>query len=485
MRKIKVLFSFALILTVGTCLTVLGIGALELRESTEHGTLKLTFVRNQVSDSNVVFHNWNRGAAGSTDEVTITKNGTIITADFPIYADALDSIGVIPALDAGDGTPDWDNKLSYGGADLTFDVTDIKGSGVKHAFVFENAKADEVVYSSTDLNHLMLVSYYSPSYEDNLGFHSWGMIGEHTATEWGTPLQLFKTIGRAPDGTDIKGAILEASTIGDTGALVYAGSDDTKKHSSYGDLKFNEDSVAGTPQFMAVANGTVFTAEESNTFVEEAFQLKFVDFGVASNGSYTGTYAVNSQSVIGSLSTTIEIPKVKVEADLDNSVEEVLYTEEERVNLAIDLFEIYQTNDSTKKVEIESIDFDKNADSVKDFVFTLKGELSLGTSYTIAFDDTVKTCEAVLNMDKEAPSITLLRGKDTIEVPWGEPFDMKLFPQYEATDDRDGDITAKVFVPSGLGTVDTSKEGDYKVTLRVIDAWGNTTDKVITFTVTK
>ncbi len=149
------------------------------------------------------------------------------------------------------------------------------------------------------------------------------------------------------------------------------------------------------------------------------------------------------------------------------------------------MFSIYETDTPANKVEISTVDFDKNADSVKDFVFTLTTELELGTSYTISFNDGVKECSIELNMDKEAPVITLLRSNGVVEVPWGQPFDMKLFPQYEASDDRDGDITAKVFVPKGLGYLNTGVEGDYEVTLRVIDAWGNQTDKVITFRVKK
>ncbi len=492
MKKLSIFISATMLLVTA----VLFFGA-ELNATDAHGTLKLTFIRNQVSDATVGFHTWGTGTADVEDITNndVVQEGVIVTQDIKIYENADDSMGLIPVLTKADGTPDWDNanvKLSYGGANLSVDVSDIKGSGTKHAFIYENARDGEVAYSSTNTEkYMMFVAYYSPSYEDNLGFHSWGWDAQFTATGWGTPLQLFKTIGSAPDGTAIKGAVLETTTIGDTGALIYAGGDDSKKHGNYGDLKFFDDVEAGEPQIMAVANGSVFTVEETDntgsmtTFTEEAFSLKFIDFGTASNGAYQGTYAPNSKNVLASLSTTIIVPKVKVEADEENDVEEVLYTAEERVELANELFTIYETNTPTNVVTVSDIDFDMNSDSVKDFVFTLTDDLEMGTSYTIKFDDGTKDCSIVINMDQEAPVIELLRSSDVIEVKWGQPFDMSKFPQYEATDDRDGDITAKVYVPAGMGTVDTSKEGDYKVTLRVTDSWGNTTDKVITFRVKK
>ncbi len=477
MKRVNVLFSLALVLTTLLCLVGIKVSA-----TAEHGTLKLTFVRNEVSDDAVVFHNWNRGT--NAPDPVITKDGIFINAEFAIMEDANDEMGIIPALDSGDGTPDWDNKLSYGGADLLIDVTDIKGSGVKHAFIYEDAKAGEVTYSTTDeSNYLMLLSYYAPTYEENIGVHSWGdWLSTQVATGWGMPVELFKTIGRAPDGSEIKGAILEATNTVDTGALIYAGTDDSKKHSAFGDLVFAEDAEVGVPQFMGVGNGNVYTSDEGSEYIEDVFSLKFVQFGVASNGSYFGTYAVNSKTVLASLSSTITIPKIKVEET--DETEEVLYTEEERINLAKELFIISET-DTDNKITIDSIDFDKNADSVKDFVFTLTDTLDASKSYTIYYKDESKECSIEIDLDKESPVITLLRGKDVIDVEWGEPFDMKNFPQYEASDDRDGDITAKVYVPSGKGILDTSVEGDYEVTLCVKDSWGNVTEKVITFRVSK
>ncbi len=479
MKRLSILFSIALTLGLFVYMNITNVSA-----DSEYGTLKVTFIRNNISDENVYFYIWKTGTP--TSDHVVSKNGIFHTSEVKIYAGSEDNIGFIPTIEKidADGNPsaDWDNKLSYDGNDLSFNVSDIKGSGVKHAYVYENAKDNEVVYSSTNTaNYMMFVTYYSASYESNLGVHSWGMTPEHTSSDWGTPLEVFSTIGRAPDNSEIKGALLESPDNSGNGVIVYAGSDSTKKHSE--NIEFEEDVIAGTPQFVGVTNGAVYNEESSEQYTEDAFKLKFIDFGVASNGAYVGTYAVNSNTMLVSLSSAIEVPTVKTEAT-DNT-DEVLYTKEERVALLKNQFTIYVTNSVTSVITISSIDFDVNSETAKDFVFTLNSEFDQSKSYTITFDNGIKQASLEIDIDNEAPVITLLRGQDVIDVEWGKPFDMKNFPQYEATDSRDGDVTAKVYVPSGEGLLDTSIEGEYKVVLRVSDAWGNTTDKVITFRVVK
>ena len=59
-----------------------------------------------------------------------------------------------------------------------------------------------------------------------------------------------------------------------------------------------------------------------------------------------------------------------------------------------------------------------------------------------------------------------------------------LFPRYQATDDRDGDLTSFVFVPSGeYSTLDTRTAGDYTIMLEVSDNWGNVTQITFIFRV--
>lgn len=100
-----------------------------------------------------------------------------------------------------------------------------------------------------------------------------------------------------------------------------------------------------------------------------------------------------------------------------------------------------------------------------------------------------------LDLDRSAPQIifiapTSIVGKVPSEriiiVPWGQPFNVNQFPRFRAEDDRDGDITAFIYVPKGANSVlDTRTEGDYTIMLRVVDTWGNVTSETFIFRVTK
>ena len=101
----------------------------------------------------------------------------------------------------------------------------------------------------------------------------------------------------------------------------------------------------------------------------------------------------------------------------------------------------------------------------------------------------------VLAMDTEAPVISFIAPQNIVGVPaaervinvtWGQPFTMTLFPRFRANDDRDGEITAFVYVPKGENSVlDTRVEGDYTIMLRVLDNWGNVAEETFIFRVSK
>lgn len=100
-----------------------------------------------------------------------------------------------------------------------------------------------------------------------------------------------------------------------------------------------------------------------------------------------------------------------------------------------------------------------------------------------------------LDLDKEAPEIQFISptgivGKTAaeriIEVAWGVPFNQNSFPRFRATDERDGDLTAFVFVPKGeYSVLNTAEEGDYTIMLQVSDKWGNVTQETFIFRVVK
>src|SRR5690606_26226533 len=104
--------------------------------------------------------------------------------------------------------------------------------------------------------------------------------------------------------------------------------------------------------------------------------------------------------------------------------------------------------------------------------------------YVLSFNDGVNEAQIDVNMDTEGPEISfpLLGEENIILVQWGQPFDLDDFPLYSAFDDRDGDVTAKVFVPAGPNAIlDTRVEADYTIMLQVEDTWGNVTQVTFIF----
>lgn len=102
-------------------------------------------------------------------------------------------------------------------------------------------------------------------------------------------------------------------------------------------------------------------------------------------------------------------------------------------------------------------------------------------SYTVKYfadhkklhGEAVRTVTVV---DTKAPELTL-EGKESISVTRGNKYEE---PGFKASDNYDGDITAKVTVS---GEVDTSKTGEYTLTYEIKDTSGNTVTKTRTVTV--
>ena len=473
-RKISILC--AMVMSI-MALTVVG----SVKASDNFGTLKVTFIRNKVEEQPVMSHVWGTGENAPSGGIQATsRDGVVYHFEYKIGAKATE-MGFIPVLQGADGKEFWNDnkgKLSFGYANLAFDVSDIAGNGkVKHAVLFENAQPGEVVYSSLNPEYVVFLSYYAAAYEGNLGIHNWNWTSPEGA-QWGTPNKIFRTVGRASDGSEVKGAILEASDINSAGLLIYAGGDDSKKHASHGDIKAENGDFTGAEKGVlypvGVFGGNVYN-NDMDSFVVDAFKFKFIGYGKDEAGFDTGTYATNKTNVVVQISQDIVIPLTKEDG--------TTYTTAERTKLAAELFTIVEKG-TTNEVAIDHADFNQFNTTVKEFVIVLSQELDNTKEYVLKFDDgNTKQAEIELDLDKKGPEITLLTGSDVISVEWNKKFDMNLFPTYIAIDDRDGNVTNKVYVPKGKGYLNTNIKGDYPVTLCVEDKWGNVTEKVITFRV--
>ena len=502
----KRIFNILLLLVVSS-FVIVGINkAVQAAEDEAYtpGTVHVTFIRTKnAPEETVVMYNWGATDENNMQAVNINDDKTVYNFEFKTKENEM-SLGLIPALGIDDGEggliQDWDNKLSFGGGDLSVDLTPVTNGGDLYVVFTENSKSGEYVSAvASEDERLAFVAYYAPAYEKTLGVHSWGFVEGQNASTWGTPLSVFKTIGHAGDDSDIKGALLKtesATAFAGAGFLIYAGTDDSKKHAEHGDMKVeNGDFADYTDQVLNiefVTGGNVYTS--AGEFIDSAFVFKIIEMSKDSTtGQLDGTYAKNPTTILVKVSSEILVPTVKVagveakEADGDTpaveAVEEVLYTTEERQEMLESYFTVKDSEGN--EVAIDHVDANLLSETgTKEFVVILKNDLDNKKEYDITVSASEEmTATRSINMDTEAPIITIISGKTTIELEYGKPITAAILPKYLAIDTRDGSITNLVYVKPGEGTVNSGKKGTYVVKLTVMDAWGNETQSEITFIV--
>lgn len=146
----------------------------------------------------------------------------------------------------------------------------------------------------------------------------------------------------------------------------------------------------------------------------------------------------------------------------------------------IDLKEYFTLKQGETVVPIAQIDYNFTADTTNEFVIQLAEADALDSTkaYSLFFDnglegDLALTADIELDVDNEKPVIALVDPDTAITVELGAKWDQSLFPVYRVTDNRDANLTSKVYVTPGKGTLDTNLVGDYDIQLEVIDEWGN------------
>lgn len=454
------------------------------------GTVHITFIRNQVSsDQKVGLHSWDCTPGGLLEAVSHSEDGTVWNFEAETQ-EGKTSMGLIPVLLKEDGTQDWDNKLSFGGADLSIDYLDVAAGGDLYVVMYENAKVDEYVSKVVEGDQkLAFVSYYAAAYEENLGVHNWGWL--ENASGWGSPLKIFSTIGHAGDGSDIKGGLLIAAddeAFASAGMLMYAGDDSTKKHPSHGsdgnitvgngDFADHETNVLN----LAYVNGGMVYAT-AKEFIENAFVFKLVDMYKTKAGELAGTFALNPTQISVETSAAVLVPTEKTPAT--DTEEAVLYTTEERQTMLNGYFTVKDADGNS--VEIDHVDANLAATAgTKSFVVVLKDTSALDNTkeYTLTFTQGEVTAEIGVAMDSTAPTIILTNeALLTQNIPYDSYIENTILPAYIAIDDRDGTITNIVYVKTGEGIVDTTEKKTWIVKLTVVDNWGNETQLTLKFIV--
>jgi len=435
MKKVfSAIMLFALALAFGGLLVHAESGPAE-----GEATVVVHFHRWDGDYTDVGAHTWNREAV----EVNINGTPTRVSDagvlpsgqdEFGIYFkyyfipdEDHEGVGFIPLIasstdpDAGTVVQDWNKKLTgTGGPDVFIAVNDMKPGEVRHAYVFEGTpginadeKKGEAAYLVSDPKSVnMLLVYYDPNnaYEEALGIHNWGGWTKPADASWGTPKQVFSTIG-AYGTVNVKAAMVTApvENVADLGLLIYAGGDDSKRT---GDVNFIKDKtyVAGNVEPVFVlnvgvksTNENVFIGETLKNFKEEAFSFKF-DAGSYAGG--IGTFAFTPTVVYTKLSLAIPLgyktasddEKVELKAKILGSftLHEVTIVEEEITVVA--------------EIPIEKINFDEYSDETSEFILVVKDENKL---------DNTKQYQLSFSYREEAPSnmtlnltVTLAEGVD-------------------------------------------------------------------------
>ncbi|MDD3106959.1 MAG: pullulanase-associated domain-containing protein [Bacilli bacterium] len=384
---------------------------------------------------------WNRGTVVNSGLPSIGVDNFGAVVDIQLAADASDAIGFIP-MKAGvaAATNEWGSGFvkSFDG-DLSVDVTAIKAGTAQeiHVYYFEGGSQGFVI-DPTQANVLVVYYDLTGTYEENLGLHAWGnwTNPEFVDLGWGSPAQVFKNGFASPRSIGGKVALVQGLNLADAGFLIYAGGDDSKK---------------------TVDNASNFITDRA-TLVAGDVRVLYIALGEA-------YYGVENKAEFTEAAFSGEIVYVD---------KEVEYQEEVDVMEFVAFEEFFSLFQGTTEIELKQVDFNKTSASTNEFVIQLADGITLDNTkeYTLKYNSGENEAEIILALDSEKPVITLV-SEDRIVVVQGEKWDQTLYPNYRVTDDRDTNLSNRVYVPESKGYLNTNVAGEYPITLEVEDNWGN------------
>jgi len=392
--------------------------------------------------SSVGFWNWGTGTNGATAPAVkagVDAFGAVF--EMNLGTDAT-SVGLIPI--AKDITLDtrWNYKDSFGGADMSYDVTGIQ-AGEQIDIYFFSGGSTFYTADPTKANVIVLYMNQTGTYEDNLGVHCWGW---DQAPAWASPYPMNQGFA-TPDGLEGRGVLLTAdpASVNSAGLLIYAGDDATKKT---GDIS---GSIYDTP-----AAGKVYV----------------VYAGVDPLTNDSKDYTFNRASYVNE--------KMNYEKG-DAIWDYVTYERSEYPRELIDISSFFTfTKDGVAVTSpFKSIDYNDTKDTATEFVLVLNDDkLLVNTSeYVLSFSNgltgiDLQEASVTVNLDTTAPVITFITSQ-TVTITAGDGWDSALWPDMVAVDNRDGYVTDRIYVKAGDGKFDLNEVGDHIVTLTVFDDWGN------------
>ena len=394
---------------------------------------------------------WDSGTGGTKDGVQkagVDDFGAVM--EINIASDAADTIGIIPI--AKDITTDdrWNAKEASG--DIKFDVTSIKNGTVDeiHIYYFQGGDMTYFVADPTKANVITLYLNKTNSYETTLGAHYWNW--DQTGPAWGTPAPMVDAF-KTPDGVPGKGLLLTATPPASGGIIVLDGATETK-YSGSADINGFETMVAG--------------------------DVEVIYAGIS--GETAGTYGFTRDHDDFVMEMMVPTEKVAIYDYVE--YEELTYP---RVPIDLAPYFVLTKNGTVVTDPFESIDYDVEKDILTELVLVLKADLDNTATYELTFDNgkeglDAQQAELGIDMDKVAPVITFI-DDDTVTITAGDGWDDALWPNLRAMDDRDGNVTNRIYVKPGNGTVNVNVPGEYPVVLTAFDEWGNESNATFTIVV--
>lgn len=326
--------------------------------------------------------------------------------------------------------------------------------------------------------------------EETLGTYGWGGYEGLATGTWGNEVGFYNfNVAAELKGKKIAVShITNDNTEGGYIVMNKAGSDQGKLTGNIDKNIITGDFTPNTSKFIAVVgkgggytkNDNVYTLENIPQAAQDAFSFAFVPEKITPLG-LGGTTAKDKRTIFASTSIAVQFEGT---------------TPEEKQMKLKEWFKV-TVKDSKEVVEIQEVQTSLSETKSSEFIIILNSDLDNTKEYVLSFDNKKEGEEAQktqidLATDKAAPVIEFidLEEDGKVEVPYNEEFDFTLIPKYTVTDDRDGDISQQLYVPGANENnekrfIDPGKEGEYEVLFRVVDTWGNVSEKIITFVVAK
>lgn len=414
--------------------------------------------------SSVGLWTWGTGTDGTqapVQKLGVDDFGAVMVVN--VDDDADDNIGLIPL--AADITTDdrWASRETPDGQHIVFDVTSIKNGTVDQidVYYFQGGFQTYFIADSTKANVIVLYMNTTGEYTTTTGIHNWGWV--ENAAGWGDPLPMIQAF-KTPDGMPGIAQLLSvapADLVNNPGIIVHDG--DTK-YSGADNIQFKADGT--TSYFDGMAAGDVMV----------------IYTGVAGVVADTYSYTQVREDFVDEL-----MNYEKGDAIWDYvTYESITYP---RVPIVISGFFTLTKDGVAVTNPFLSVDYNMEDDAITELVLVLNTNLLGASTYVLSFNNggegiDLQEATVTVNVDNQGPVITFISDQE-VSIVAGEGWDSALWPDMRAMDNRDGNVTDRIYVKAGDGTVDMNAVGAHIVTLTVFDSWGNESTAEFTINVTE